>query len=144
MSELIRFGVSLEKELLDRFDRLCAAKNCPSRSEAIRDLFRAELQKNDLLQPERETAGTLTLLYNHQHGSDLTGRLVELQHAFHSLILSSLHAHLDAHLCLEVIILKGPAGRIRQLADHLSAVKGVLHGELSLAAPGHANPEEGR
>ncbi len=41
MSSLVRFGVSLEEELLESFDSLSAERGYSNRSEALRDLMRS-------------------------------------------------------------------------------------------------------
>lgn len=136
MSDITRFGISLDSDLLAEFDQLCARKNYPSRSEAIRDLIRSSLLENACQDPGKTVMGILSLIYNHHHGGQFMQSLVEIQHDHHALVLSSLHIHLDSHLCLEALVLKGPGGQIRQLADRLSAVKGVLHGALTITSQG--------
>lgn len=135
MGKTIRFGVSLNSELLEKFDALCAEKSYQTRSEAIRDLIRNVLVQKEWEETDREIAGTLTLVYDH-HFSDLSQRLVEIQHDDHDLILTSMHVHLDHHNCLEVLILKGPGEAIQRLSQRLISTKGVKYGKLSLATTG--------
>ncbi len=135
MGKTIRFGVSLNSELLEKFDKLCEEKSYQTRSEAIRDLIRNVLVQKEWEETEREIAGTLTLVYDH-HVSDLSQRLVEIQHDDHDLILTTMHVHLDHHNCLEVLILKGPGEGIQKLSQKLISTKGVKFGKLSLATTG--------
>lgn len=135
MGQTIRFGVSLDSELLEKFDALCAKRGNPSRSEAIRDLIRQELIREEWENETQSSAATLTLVFDH-HRSDLAQKLTELQHESHESIIASMHVHLDHDNCLEVLVLMGPAAKLRALADKLTAVKGVKHGELSLATTG--------
>ncbi|NJB67004.1 CopG family nickel-responsive transcriptional regulator [Desulfobaculum xiamenense] len=135
MGKTIRFGVSLDSDLLDKFDSHCEENSYQTRSEAIRDLIRNTLVKKEWEESDREVAGTLSMVYDH-HQSNLSQRLTELQHEAHDLILSSLHVHLDHHNCLEVLVLKGPADRIRNLGQRLVSTKGVKHGKLSLTTTG--------
>lgn len=135
MSKLIRFGVSLDDELLERFDRLCARRGYAARSEAIRDLIRTSLVEEEWNEGGHEVAGSLTLVYDH-HTGNLSHRLTGVQHDFHSYIIASMHVHLDHDNCLETLVLKGPASELRQLAEQLIAIKGVKHGELTLATTG--------
>ena len=72
MSELVRFGVSLDHELLERFDALIQAKNYSNRSEAIRDLIRHELVTKEW-QEGNDVAGAITLVYDH-HQRDCCSR----------------------------------------------------------------------
>ena len=135
MGKTIRFGVSLNSDLLDTFDALCEEKSYPNRSEAIRDLIRGVLVEQEQQTGAGEIAAVLTLVYDH-HVSDLSQRLVEIQHDEHEVILTSVHVHLDHHNCLEVLILKGDAPAIKRLSDRLIATKGVKHGKLTLTTTG--------
>ena len=130
MGKLTRFGVSLDEELLEPFDALCAGKGYSNRSEAIRDLIRKALVAEEWQQADGQGAGTLTLVYDH-HKNDLARRLTQMQHDEHDIIIATLHVHLDHHNCLEVLILKGEAARVRALADKLISCKGVKHGTFS-------------
>ena len=82
MGQTIRFGVSLNSELLEKFDALCDEKSYQTRSEAIRDLIRGVLVQKEWEQSDKEVAGVLTLVYDH-HTSDLAQRLIETQHEQH-------------------------------------------------------------
>ena len=130
MGKLTRFGVSLDEELLEPFVALCAVKGYSNRSEAIRDLIRKALVAEEWQQADGQGAGTLTLVYDH-HKNDLARRLTQMQHDEHDIIIATLHVHLDHHNCLEVLILKGEAARVRALADKLISCKGVKHGTFS-------------
>ena len=130
MGRLTRFGVSLDEELLEPFDALCAVEGYSNRSEAIRDLIRKALVAEEWQQADGQGAGTLTLVYDH-HKNDLARRLTQMQHDEHDIIIATLHVHLDHHNCLEVLILKGEAGCVRALADKLISCKGVKHGTFS-------------
>ena len=134
MAGVIRFGVSLEKNLLDKFDRLISNKNYTNRSEAIRDLIRQELIKKEW-QEDKEVAGAITLIYDH-HKRELVNKLTELQHDFQKLIMSTQHIHLDHENCLEIIAVKGAPKEVQHLADTLRSIKGVKYGTLSMATTG--------
>src|SRR5664279_3679294 len=118
MSDTIRFGISIDSKLLDNFDRLIEHKGYVNRSEALRDLIRASLIEVKLEEGEEEMVGTVTLVYNH-HVPDLSNKLTEHQHSYHHQIISALHVHLDAHNCLEVLVLRGKAREIKKIADEL-------------------------
>lgn len=132
MSDLARFSVSLEADLLERFDQYCEQGKFATRSEAIRQLLRDALVDEAVSGPDVEASGTLTLVYDH-HRSGLTEKLTEIQHRHGSLIVSTTHVHLDHHLCLEVLILRGPANQIREAAAELRGTKGIRKGQLVLA-----------
>ncbi|HAA35142.1 MAG TPA: nickel-responsive transcriptional regulator NikR [Firmicutes bacterium] len=135
MSELIRFGVSISESLLEAFDRLIVKKGYNNRSEAIRDLIRNQMVEMAWEKEDEEVAGTVTLIYDH-HVRGLSDLLLELQHNYHHLILSTMHMHLDHHNCLEVLAVKGMAREVRQVAEKLISVKGVKHGKLTITSTG--------
>ena len=134
MSEIVRFGVSLEKELLEKFDILIKEKKYPNRSEAIRDLIRENLVKREWVEG-KEVAGAITLVFDH-HKRDLVNNLTDIQHDFHQLIISSQHIHLDHDNCFEIIVVRGKPIEVSELADKLRATKGVKYGSLSIATTG--------
>jgi CopG family nickel-responsive transcriptional regulator len=135
MGQTIRFGVSLDSELLEKFDKLCEEMSYQTRSEAIRDLIRNTLVKREWEDTDREIAGTLSMVFDH-HQSQLSQKLTEVQHDNLDLIVTTLHVHLDHHNCLEVLVLKGPGDRVRKLGQRLLSTKGVKHGKLSLTTTG--------
>ncbi|MFV0423920.1 nickel-responsive transcriptional regulator NikR [Oleidesulfovibrio sp.] len=135
MGQTIRFGVSLDSDLLEKFDALCDERCYQTRSEAIRDLIRNTLVQQEWEDTGRDIAGTLTLVFDH-HKSDLQQKLTEIQHDEHDLIITTLHVHLDHDNCLEVLVLKGAAERVRSLAQRLTSTRGVKHGKLSLTTTG--------
>jgi CopG family nickel-responsive transcriptional regulator len=135
MSDLARFGISIDDRLLKRFDDLIADKGYVNRSEAIRDLIRNALVEDAWAREDEETVGTVTLVYDH-HTRDLADKLTEQQHSHHEAIISALHVHLDAHHCLEVVVVKGKAKSVKRLADELIGTKGVKHGKLVTSTTG--------
>lgn len=132
---LRRVGISLEDRLLDRFDRLIARRGYENRSEAIRDLIRDTLVEEDWRQARGDAVGAVFLVYAHEP-MDLSQRLTEVQHESFGLIASSMHVHLDAHHCLEILVLRGPARRIRAMADRLISTRGVRHGRFVATTTG--------
>ena len=135
MSNVIRFGVSLDESLLKKFDALCDERGYQTRSEAIRDLIRNSLVQQEWDNTAQEVVGSLTLVFDH-HTSNLSQRLTAVQHDFHEHIISSMHVHLDHDNCLEILVLKGSAQDLRSLAQQLIATRGVKHGKLTLATTG--------
>ena len=135
MGETVRFGISMDDQLLQSFDRLIEQKGYANRSEAIRDLIRAAQVEFDWEEGEKEGVDTVTLVYNH-HVRDLSDKLTEQQHSHHDQIISALHVHLDAHNCLEVLVVRGKVRDVRKIADELIGVKGVKHGKLVMTTTG--------
>ncbi|MDD5634153.1 MAG: nickel-responsive transcriptional regulator NikR [Candidatus Omnitrophica bacterium] len=134
MTELIRFGVSLEKGLLSKFDQRIKNGNYTNRSEAIRDLIREDLIKGEW-QEGKDVAGSITLVYDH-HKRQLLNYLMDVQHDFHHNILSTQHIHLDHNNCLEVIVVKGDSQKIETLYGKLRSVKGVKHASFGISTTG--------
>jgi len=136
MSGLIRFGISLDSKLSEKFDELIKRKAYTNRSEAIRDLIRQDLVEQEWLQGS-EIAGAITLIYNH-HKRELLNKITDIQHDFQNVIISAQHIHLDHHNCLEIIAVKGNPAEVEKLAANLKAVKGVKHSTLSMSTTGKA------
>lgn len=126
-----RFGVSMEKELLDALDDYAKENSFSNRSQAVRRLVSDNLTVKKW-KCNNVVAGSVTLVYNH-HKSDIKSMLTELQHDYHKQILSSQHFHLDNEQCLEIIAVKGKAKELTELADKLIAIKGIQHGKLSMS-----------
>jgi len=126
-----RVGVSLEPDLLAKFDRLIKNQKYTSRSEAIRDLIRKALIESEIEKRRGNVIGTLTIVYDHTV-SGVAKKLQNLQHAHLSEILSTLHIHIDKKRCLEVIIVSGSMQNVKKLADSIKAIKGVKQGELAV------------
>lgn len=135
MAELTRFGISMDAQLLARFDALIEGKGYVNRSEAIRDLIRNALVEDQWGREDEETVGTVTVVYDH-HVRDLADKLTEHQHAHHDNIVSALHVHLDHDNCLEVVVVKGTVKEVKRLAAELIGTKGVKHGKLVTSTTG--------
>lgn len=133
MSEIVRFSVSLEDDLLEQFDGYCAGQRLATRSEAVRQLIREKLTSQAWRSDSSEVAGTLTLVYDH-HRPQLRDRLTKVQHDHTDLVVATLHAHLTHELCLEVIVLRGPAVRLQEIASQLKGLKGIYKGDLVMAS----------
>jgi CopG family transcriptional regulator, nickel-responsive regulator len=135
MSDLERFGVSMEGDLLKKFDKHISKKGYKTRSEAIRDLIRKQLVQEEWADPQADVVGTVTLVYPH-HEHRLSDTLTDLQHRFHEAIVTSTHVHLDPDNCLEVVIVRGKSKRVRKISDALLSTKGVKHGGVVASTGG--------
>ena len=129
VDKITRFGVSIEPDLLKKFDRMIKKEGYLNRSEAIRDLIRKGLIKEKTMDPNSESIGSLTMIYDH-HSGNLTNKLLEIQHDHHKEILSTTHVHIDHYNCLEILVIKGKTKNIQKLAGNIKAIKGIKHGEL--------------
>ena len=134
MSPLMRTGISLERELLEKFDHIIQHKGYGNRSEAIRDLVRDHFVEEDVAS-NKVIVATLTLVYDH-HQPKLSEQLIDAQHDYKGKVLATTHVHLDHRNCLEVIILKGRGAAVKKFADNLLSLKGVKHGKLVLTSSG--------
>jgi CopG family transcriptional regulator, nickel-responsive regulator len=134
MSTVSRFGVSLEEDLLAAFDRSIGGEGYQNRSEAIRDLIRDHLIQKKVANGTTEVIGVVTLVYDHRihHLSDV---LADMQHKAHVAVNASLHIHLDEHNCLEVVVVRGRADKVHEVASKLIATKGVQNGKLVTTTP---------
>jgi CopG family nickel-responsive transcriptional regulator len=133
MNTLIRFGVSMEKKLLERFDRMIKTMGYTTRSEAIRDIVRDRLVEQAVQGGNAEIFGVLTLVYDH-HKRELEDRLTDFQHHHFKNIITTSHVHIDHHNCLEVVILRGKARILKNIMEHLLSIKGVKHAKLVLTS----------
>jgi len=129
MENVIRFGVSIEPELIKKFDKIIKKEGYTNRSEAIRDMIRKNLIHDKIQDPGAEVIGTLTIIYDH-HIGNLTNKLLEVQHKNHKEILTTTHIHIDHQNCLEILVLKGKIKHIQKLSDNIISIKGIKHGEL--------------
>jgi CopG family nickel-responsive transcriptional regulator len=92
-------------------------------------MVRDQLVEDELHRGNAQAVGTLTVVYDH-HQRELQEKLTNFQHDHLDAIVSTVHVHLSAHLCLEVVILRGVTGEIKRIGDGLIAAKGVKHGKL--------------
>lgn len=132
--KLVRFGVSMGEELLARFDRILKEGGYTNRSEAIRDLIRKNIVEEEWEKGE-VVAGSIMLVYNHHH-RELLEKIMDIQHGFHGIVISTQHVHMDADNCLEIIIVKGIVEKIKKIYDSLKSLKGVKYSSLSRATTG--------
>lgn len=136
MGKLARFGVAMDEDLLARFDELVARRGvAANRSEAVRDLVRDSLVDAEWEDSADEIVGTVTMVFDH-HASDLSEKLDSLQHAHFDKIVSAMHVHLDAHNCLEVLVVRGRSADVRAISEGLLGTKGVKHGKLVTTTTG--------
>jgi len=139
-----RYTISLDDALASAFDDFIARRGYANRSEAVRDLLRAELQRADLAeQPQHDGVACLSYVYNH-HERDLAERMTALQHAHHDLTVATMHAHLDHEHCLETVLLRGQTAALRRFADAVCAERGVHHGQVNLVAVDVHHPQPHR
>ena len=130
MENMVRFGISIEDELLEKFSAYMQKKGYSNRSEAIRDLIRDRLVREEWEGGESESIGTVSMVFNHE-SRELSHKLTHAQHHNIANIVASLHVHVDRHNCLEVLVMRGRGRELRKLGDALVSTRGVLHGNCS-------------
>lgn len=130
MSSIVRFGVSLEKELLEKLDNYASKNHFTNRSQAIRHMIHNN-EVNTKWKNNSLVAGSITIVYDH-HRRELSAKLTDVQHDYHDIILSSQHIHLEKDLCMEIIAAKGKASVLNELASRIIAIKGIHHGKLTM------------
>jgi CopG family nickel-responsive transcriptional regulator len=136
---VVRFTVSVPRDLAKQLDQMTREKGYDNRSLAVADMIRAGLVEHRQNLGNREIAGTITLVYDH-HNQHVQATLTDIQHDHHEVIISTLHVHLDHHNCLEVLVVRGGAATIKRIADELIAAKGVKHGKLTVTSSGKDLP----
>ncbi|CAJ37931.1 nickel-responsive transcriptional regulator NikR [Methanocella arvoryzae] len=133
--ELMRIGVSLPDNLLDRFDNIIEKRGYSSRSEGIRDAIRNYIMHYEWMnEVEGERIGVITLIYDHDQRG-LVNNLTDIQHEYMGMIKSSVHVHLDHDNCLELIMLQGEGKQVKEVAEKMMALKGVKHVKLTTVSP---------
>jgi CopG family nickel-responsive transcriptional regulator len=139
-----RYSITVPSSLMEAFDELVQHKQYTTRSEALRDLMRSALVEDRWSRDDAEVMGTVTVVYDH-HQRELSQRLTALQHHAHDMVICTTHVHLDHDHCLEVIVLRGRAVRVQEVADAIIGTRGVIHGKLvctAVAQPGHDDDAE--
>ncbi len=131
---LKRFSVSLDEKLVSRFDKEVKGRGYPTRSKAIADLINEYFVKKEWAEG-KEVVGVITIVYNH-HKRDLVNKIIDVQHDFHEIIISTQHVHLDDNNCVEIVVTKGNSKEIIKLADKLRSIKGVKHSSLTTESTG--------
>ena len=132
--ELIRFGISIPADLLEKFDDYLTERNKQNRSDAIRDLIRDRLVQEQWSEGKGEQVATVTLVYD-GYGPEAQRALIESKRALGLHLLSCLHVRLGTRLEMEVLALRGPAAAIRSEAESIRALKGILHGQVVFTTP---------
>jgi CopG family nickel-responsive transcriptional regulator len=131
---LKRFTVSMDEKLLADFDNYISQRKYVNRSEAIRDLIRSVFVEKEW-QADKQVMGVISLVYDH-HQPNLQERLTKIQHSSHHQVVSTTHVHMDHYNCLEVVIIKGKADSVVELADGLRSLKGVRNCKLAMSTTG--------
>lgn len=133
-SDLSRIGISLPKNLLDKFDEILNLRGYSSRSEGIRDAIRSYITYYQWMSDVKgERQGVITMVYDHEQRG-LNSALIEIQHEFIDVVQASLHSHVTHEKCLEIILLRGEGEQLKRIAERLMSQKGVESVKLTTIA----------
>ena len=135
MEKTVRFSISINAELLQKFDEAIRERMYTNRSKAIGDLIRDFIVEREWESSEREVMGSLTLIYDHETRG-IVDRLTDIQHKKYPNVISTVHLHLDEHNCMEVLAIKGFPDEVREISDRLISCRGVKHGKLVMTSTG--------
>lgn len=135
VSELVRLSISLEQPLMRQLERLVKKSGYANRSEFVRDMIRRRLVEEQWSDERQEVVGTITMIYDH-HARQLSDKIVDIQHDYHERVLATTHVHLSHDRCAEMIMIHGHADEIREIANRLRQLRGVLHAELAMSSTG--------
>jgi len=133
MSTIERIGVSLESDLLTKFDKAIEGKGYKNRSEAIRDLIREHLSQEKIEHKKTPAIGAIFLVYDH-HTAHISSVFKKLGHHGQIKTISSIHVYIDSDNCLEVLLVRGMACDINKLGEMMISLRGVKHGYVNLVA----------
>lgn len=134
MGRIARISISIDEDIIEKFDTLSKDRGFPTRSEAVTHLIKSafvqeEWKSGDIV------AGVVTIIYDH-HKSSVLQKIVKAQHDSDGIVVCSQHAHLDHDNCMENIIVKGTVKSVRNLHKSLSSIKGMKHTVLSMTTTG--------
>lgn len=122
---ITRLSMSLPGELLRQLDLMVEERGLPSRSQLIAELIRHALAEHEAsIRPDEMLAGTLTLVYRGESGR-VRHQLAGKQADYLKEIISSQHIYLEDDQSLEVLLVQGPAARLKELCDALRSIRGV-------------------
>lgn len=128
-----RIAISLDREVLEKLGISMGKRAHWNRSKAVSDILRDHLTKEEWQAGKGRRVGTISLVYAH-HSHGVLERITEIQHDSGASIISTLHVHLSHDECLEVIAVRGEAGRIAEIGNRLASMRGVKSCKLSIVA----------
>lgn len=134
MSKVTRISISVEEELIEKFDDYSTKQGFPTRSEAIKNLIREVLIKDEWTKGTH-IAGAISMVFDH-HKSQMVQKLLSVEHDFCQEIQCSQHVHLDHQNCMEIIVVRGKRERIEALLQQLRQIKGLKHLVLTMSTTG--------
>ena len=126
-----RFGVSLEENLLESLDKYVDENGFANRSQAIRFLIEKSVAERKW-QCNHIVAGTIIIMYD-QEKKAIASKIVGIEQDYQDVILSSSQYYINQHFCLHIETVMGTAHRLTELADKLTAIKGIKHGKLVMS-----------
>ncbi|MDH5517403.1 MAG: nickel-responsive transcriptional regulator NikR [Gammaproteobacteria bacterium] len=142
-----RISISLSEQLLRDMDILVEQRGFESRSQALASMIQHQITEHRCGFGEEIMAGTINLVYDHSTPG-LQKQLTDLQHQYIDEVISSLHVYLMQDKAMEVILVQGPAAKLKIIAEKMEACRGVINASLQLSAAllpqVHPLPEHGK
>jgi Predicted transcriptional regulators containing the CopG/Arc/MetJ DNA-binding domain and a metal-binding domain len=133
---MMRISMSLPKKLLNDFDEVLKDRGYNSRSKGIRDALKDYIVRYQWMKDmEGDRVGILAVIYDH-HYTGVMEDLTDIQHQYRDFINANMHLHMTDKNCLEVIVVKGDAQKIRSLSEKIMRLKGVEHVKLTTTSGG--------
>lgn len=123
-------SISIPDKLLKKIDTSIKEKGFASRSEIIRQAFRAYMiEYKNLRELEGEIISTITILFKKGVNRD---KMFATQHEYGHVISTFLHSHVDENYCLEVIVATGDVNVIRKLVEDLKANEQIAQVKITV------------
>ena len=123
-------SVSMPTDLLEDLDVILGEEGSATRSEVLRQAIRTYLiEYKELSKLKGTIIATVSVLYDKKETNE---ELSKLRNEFRDMITAIFHSHLTETTCLEVMVIKGPAKRLKSLIDGLKANKPVKQIKFSI------------
>jgi CopG family nickel-responsive transcriptional regulator len=120
-------SVSLNEKLLKEIDSLKEEVGFSGRSEIVRASTRLLIADNDEKKKLEGYINSILILIHPKKSED---KVTQIKHHFEDIINTQIHSHLQENQCLELFILEGDAGRMRELSRLLNRNIKFLYSKL--------------
>lgn len=129
MSEIIRFGVSMDTQLVTILDQLTQMHHYPNRSETIRAMVRKQALQEGTEDPDASVTATISLIFHYK--TSLTR--VPLQQFPSLRLITNLQMHLEKDIVIKILVVSGTCAEVQQWSDMVLGQKQVV-GSINIVA----------
>lgn len=129
MGSTVRFGVSMDKELVDALDELTLAYDFPNRSQTIRHMIHEEVRRHGAQDENVEVTAIVSLLYK----SDTHLNRVPVDGYPSLSIHTNLQSHITRDIVLKILVVRGLSGDVTRWASRVMKSAHVV-GNVSVVA----------